>query len=78
MLEDAVAESAADLCRETKIATNSWSQFKNPDKKRRITMGAAYKLKDRYGATLEWIYDGELHTLPPSLAKAINKVSKAA
>lgn len=72
-LELAVADSAAELCREAGLAANRWSQYKSGHPKRQITLEAARKLKKRYGATLEWIFDGEIHTLPPTLAKSINK-----
>lgn len=71
MTLSALEISAADLCRETGIKPNAWSQFTNPEKKRRITLAAAYRLKDRYGVTLEWIYDGDISTMPDRLARKL-------
>ncbi len=73
----ALEKTAAELCREAGIKPNAWSQWTsdNPDKVRKITLAGAYKLKDTYGVTLEWIYDGDLSTLPGRL---ITKIKKAA
>lgn len=60
MTREALGISAAELCRQTRIKPNQWSQFINPDKKRRLTLAAAYKLKDAYGLGLEWLLDGDI------------------
>lgn len=75
LTQAALGVSSADLCRDTGIKPNAWSQFLNPDKKRRITMDAAYKLKDTYGIPLEWIYDADRTKLP---AEVLAKIRKAA
>lgn len=62
---------AAELCRLTGIKPNQWSQFLNPDMKRRITLEAAYKIKDEFGITLEWIYDGDRNRLPAHFVKRL-------
>lgn len=74
---EALGVTAADLCRETGIKPNAWSQFTSPEKKRRITLVEAYKLKDRYGVTLEWIYDGDVTTLPDRLARRLRRPAAA-
>lgn len=53
-----------ELCKETGISQTQWTQFTDPKYKRRITLDAAYKLKDTYSITLEWIYDGDRTKLP--------------
>lgn len=75
LTEQALQVTAAELCRATGIAPNAWSQFKNPEKKRRITVDAAFKLKDQYGVTLEWLYDGDISSLPSRLANRIRRAA---
>ena len=69
---EALGLTAADLCRQTGIKPNQWSQFVNPTKKRRITLDAAYKLRDEYGISLDWIYDGDPSNLPARLHSKIS------
>jgi hypothetical protein len=73
----ALGVSAADLCRRTGIRPNAWSQFLNPKSKRRITLEAAYRLRDEYGLTLDWIYDGDPSGLSERLAQALRKAEAA-
>jgi hypothetical protein len=61
----------AELCRRAKISQNQWSQFTDPKYKRRITILQAYKLKDAFGLTLEWIYDGDPSRLPLEVAQKL-------
>ena len=70
-----VATQPAELSRQSHIPANQWTQFTEPKYKRRITMAAAYKLKDAFGITLEWIFDGDKSRLPHEIA---NKLKKAA
>lgn len=69
--QTALGISSAKLCRETGIATNTWSQFLSLKNKRRITMAAAYKLKDTYGVPLDWTYDADPSRLPADLRDAL-------
>ena len=75
MTRNALGVTDAELCRETGIKPNAWSQFLSPKNKRRITVDAAFLLKDRYGVTLEWIYDGDLASLPGRLSVKIPKAA---
>lgn len=75
MTARALGLSPAELCRRTGIKPNQWSQFTNPDKKRRITVDAAYKLVDEFGLTLDWIYDGDPAGLPNALAQKLRKAA---
>ena len=78
MTRRALEKSAAELSRETGISANEWSQYINPDKyKRRITIDHVYLMKDAYGVTLEWIYDGDISTLSDRLAKKIRQRAAA-
>lgn len=64
---------AAELCRQTGIATNRWSQYETG--KRPITLNAAYKLNKQYGITLDWIFLGDESGMPQRL---VSKMRKAA
>lgn len=77
LLQQALGLSAAELCRRADIGRNQWSQFQaGAIKKRRITLATAYKLKDTFGVTLEWIYDGDPARLPVELAEALRRLRK--
>ena len=71
--QDVMKISAADLCRETGIKPNQWSQWLSLDNKRKITLAGAYKLKDKYGITLEWVYDADPTKLPGDLRDALRR-----
>lgn len=77
LTQEALGLSSADLCRDTGIKPNAWSQFTNPEKKRRITMTAAWKLKDTYGITLEWIYDNDRSRLPADIVAKLRRAAAA-
>ncbi len=62
--QQALEKSAADICRDTGIKPNQWSQYLNAAAKRPITRQAIFKLKDAYGITFEWLYDGDIASLP--------------
>lgn len=65
--ETALKISAAELCREIKVAPNRWSQYESGD--RRITLDVATRLVKRYGVTLDWIYTNNPAGLPLRLAQ---------
>jgi transcriptional regulator with XRE-family HTH domain len=73
--QQALGISPAELSERSDIPPNQWTQFTNPKYKRRITLVAAFKLKDTFGITLEWIFDGDNSRLPHEIA---NKLKKAA
>lgn len=76
---EALKKSAADIARETSISANEWSQYINPDKyKRRITIDHVQELKDVFGFTLEWVYDGELPTLREPLRSKVRALMRRA
>lgn len=75
LIEIALERRAADICRDTGIGPNAWSQYKNSDKKRPITRAAAYKLKDAYGITLEYIFDGDRSRLPADFLKKLRRAA---
>jgi transcriptional regulator with XRE-family HTH domain len=44
---------------------------------RRITIDSAARLKERYGATLDYIYLGRIETLSQNLASSLEDISRA-
>lgn len=69
--QQALGISPAKLCKDSGISQTQWSQFTDPDYKRRITLAAAFKLKDTFGITLEWIFDGDRARLPHEIASRV-------
>lgn len=61
-----LGKSAADMCRELGTTDRAWSQWENG--KRLLDVLVAVRLKERYGITLDWLYDGDSARLPPHLA----------
>ncbi len=78
MTQKALGISPAELCRLAKISPNAWTQYTDHEYKRRITLAAAYKLKDQFGLTLEWIFDGDTNRLPHDFLVALRKRRAAA
>lgn len=76
-IEIALGKRPTDICKETGIAKNAWSQYKNPEKKRPITLDAAFKLKDAYGITLEFIFDADRSRLPADVLEKLPPVPRA-
>lgn len=73
--QQAMNISPAELCRQSGISANQWTQYTDPKYKRRITIAAAYKLKDAFGVTLEWIFDGDRSRLPHEIASKLKKAA---
>lgn len=71
----ALTSSPAELCERLRIGANQWSQFTTAKNKRRITVDVAYKLKDEFGVSLEWIYDGDASRLPYELAQKLRRAA---
>jgi ribosome-binding protein aMBF1 (putative translation factor) len=62
---EALGLSQAEFCRQIGVERNLYNPFEKG--RRRITIGVAMKIRDRYGITLDWIYAGEPHALPSDL-----------
>lgn len=77
LVEWALGLKPAQLADEAKISRTAWTQYKDPDFKRRITLAAAYKLKDRFGITLEYIYDDDPTRLPGDIRDKVRKKEAA-
>jgi len=73
--QKALGITPAELSRQADIPANQWTQFTDPKYKRRITLAAAYKLKDTFGITLEWIFDGDRTRLPHEIAVKLRKAA---
>jgi transcriptional regulator with XRE-family HTH domain len=71
LTREALDVSATELCKNTGLRPNQWSQYVNPEGTRRITVDAVYRLKDEYGFTFEWVYDGDRGRLPSDLLEKI-------
>jgi transcriptional regulator with XRE-family HTH domain len=66
---EALEIKSAELCRQTGIAPNRWSQYESGT--RMITMRAAIKLREIYGVSLDFIYCGDRSSLPQRLLQKI-------
>ncbi|MDQ2084599.1 helix-turn-helix transcriptional regulator [Xanthobacteraceae bacterium Astr-EGSB] len=64
-LREALEMKQVDICREIKVSANRWSQYESGE--RRITLPVAQKLKKSYGASLDWLYEGDAGGLPAQL-----------
>jgi len=64
------AEQAA-FARELGIAKNTWNAFETAD--RRISIGAAFKLRERFRIPLDWTYYGDSRNLPDAVWEKIRK-----
>jgi transcriptional regulator with XRE-family HTH domain len=76
LTREALGVSAAELCKNVGMGTNQWSQYVDPEGDRRITVDAIYRLKDEYGITFEWIYDGDRSRLPSDLLEKIRATER--
>ena len=72
----AIGISTAKFCENVGMGTNRWSQYIDPEGDRRITIAAVYRLKDEYGITFEWIYDGDRSRLPADLLEKIRDIER--
>lgn len=69
-LLDALGVHAAVLCRQIGIHPNRWSQYATAE--RELTLDVATRLKERYGATLDWLYMGDESGLPQRIIEKLN------
>lgn len=73
----ALEVTPAEICRRTGIKPNALSQYLSGDSGRRITIAAAYAMRDEFRLTLDWIYDGDPSGLPDRLAAKLRKAKAA-
>jgi transcriptional regulator with XRE-family HTH domain len=71
LTREALGLSPTELCKIVGMRPNQWSQYVDPKGKRRITVDAVFRLKDEFGITLEWVYDGDHSRLPADLREKI-------
>lgn len=64
---EALGVTQAEISRSTGISHSRLSQYLDPKYKRPITLGAASKLCDAYGLTLDWIFRADPSKLPRDL-----------
>lgn len=66
--------SAVQICRATGIKENTWSNYKNPNRKSRPSLDEMISLCNRYPAiTLDWIYLGRADKLAHDLGVAVER-----
>src|SRR5262245_15492127 len=66
---EALGFSMTTMARLIGSPTSTWHNYESGI--RRISLDQALRLKARTGLTLEWIYSGEIATLPPHLRDKI-------
>lgn len=76
LTREALGLSPAELCKILGIGTNQWSQYTDPEGKRRITIDVAHRLRDEYGITFDWIYAGDRNRLPGDLLEKIRATER--
>ncbi len=62
----ALGLKAVDICKTINVQQNTYSQWESGD--RLIGPSDSIRLCDRFGLTLDWIYQGDMAGLPHSLA----------
>lgn len=68
----ALGKSAVEMCGELDATNKAWSQWENG--KNLFDVLVAVRMKERYGVTLDWIYDGDPKGLPSRLAKLVREI----
>ena len=72
-LREVLGISQAELCRQIRCQPNRWNQYKSGE--RRITLPIAIRLADSYGASLDWIYRGEIRSLTQDLFAKLQRAA---
>jgi transcriptional regulator with XRE-family HTH domain len=63
---DALGLTGTEFGNRARIAQNAYSQYETG--KRMLTISAAMRLCATYGLTMDWLFRGDVSTLPHSLA----------
>ena len=66
---EALGFSMTNMARLIGGPTSTWHNYESGI--RRISLDQALRLKARTGLTLEWVYTGDIATLPPHLQEKI-------
>lgn len=72
-LRESLSLTRAEMADANSIDRTNYGRFE--DGKRLITIDIAFRLKVRYGITLEWLYAGEMGSLPMAVAERIRNRS---
>lgn len=64
---EALGINQAEFAERANIPNNTYNQYEQA--KGRPSLDFAFKLRDTYGLTLDWIYDGDPSGLPHRIAK---------
>jgi transcriptional regulator with XRE-family HTH domain len=71
LLRDALDKTQLQMAHLAGLTTpNAWTNYENGS--RRIGLDYAFKLKMRIGASISYIYHGDMSDLPADLAEKIN------
>lgn len=73
ILRESLRLTRAEIADANHIDRTNWGRFE--DGVRLITTDVAYRLKKRYGITFDWLYDGDVGSLPVKLAERFRQVS---
>lgn len=63
---EALGLTQAEFYRRAGIAQNAYSQYESG--KRLLTLNQAIKLRDAFGLSLDWLFQGDLAAMPHALA----------
>lgn len=64
-------ENQAEFCRELRIAKNVYNPFEKA--RRLLTIGAALKIRRRFGIPLDWLYSGDPAALPANIYRKLGR-----
>lgn len=62
------------FARRAGLAQNTYNQFERG--KRRLSLEAAHALCDEYRLTLDWLYRGDLSSMPHALAGTLRRMQR--
>lgn len=72
-LRESLGLTRAEMADANGIDRTNYGRFE--DGKRLVTTDVAYRLKRRYGITFDWLYDGEMGSLPLAVAERLRQFS---
>jgi transcriptional regulator with XRE-family HTH domain len=66
----------SEFAKRAGLAQNTYNQFERG--KRRLSLEAAHALCDEYRLTLDWLYRGDLSSMPHTLAGTLRRMRRPA
>ena len=64
----------SEFAKRAGLAQNTYNQFERG--KRRLSLEAAHALCDEYRLTLDWLYRGDLSSMPHALAGTLRRMQR--